>query len=343
MFKTAVIADRAYLNHYAGYEHPERPERIETLLQMLATRHREGMFQLKPRPATTAELTLCHDASYVSFVEGACAFHRYQFDPDTYAVPGSFATALLAVGGVLTAVEAVMGGQAHNAFALVRPPGHHALARRAMGFCLFNNVAIAAAYLLKHLGLRRVMILDWDLHHGNGTQDLFYESSQVLYVSIHEFPFYPGTGAVNEIGRGEGEGFTVNAPLPAGCADEDYLRVFDELIMPIAYKFRPEFVLISAGYDCHARDPLGYMRVTEQGFVAMTRRLKRLAEDTCQGRLVAALEGGYDLKALADSVWATLEELGRDGDEKIEAVKGGRRAEEVIEKAVFKLNRFWQL
>jgi acetoin utilization deacetylase AcuC-like enzyme len=343
MLKTAVVTDRAYLTHCAGHEHPERPERVQVLLDMLDGFKRSALVSLRPRPATRDELTLCHDSAYVSFVEGAAAFRDYQFDPDTYACPGSFETALLAAGGVLTAVEAVIGGEADNAFAIVRPPGHHALARRAMGFCLFNNVAIAAAYLVERLGCERVMIIDWDLHHGNGTQELFYQSSRVLYASLHQYPFYPGTGAVNEVGVREGAGFTVNAPLPAGCEDEEYLRVFDELFAPIARQFKPQFLLISAGYDCHARDPLGHMRVSEAGFAAMARRAKRLAAENCGGKLVAALEGGYDLEALANSTRATLEEFGREADEPIIGARAGRRADAVIEKALFTLGRFWPL
>jgi acetoin utilization deacetylase AcuC-like enzyme len=343
MLKTGVVADRAYLNHCAGHEHPECPERVRVLLDMLGGLKRNALRVIAPRPATRKELTLCHDGAYVSFVEGAAAFRDYQFDPDTYACPGSFETALLAAGGVLTAVEAVIGGEADNAFAVVRPPGHHALARRAMGFCLFNNIAIAAAYLIETLGLQRAMIIDWDLHHGNGTQELFYRSSRVLYASVHQYPFYPGTGAINELGAGEGAGFTVNAPLPAGCDDQEYLRVFDELFAPIARQFKPEFVLVSAGYDCHARDPLGQMRVSEAGFAAMARRVKRLAAETCGGKLVAALEGGYDLEALAGSTRATLEEFGREADEPAASAHAGRRADAVIEKALFTLSPFWSV
>jgi acetoin utilization deacetylase AcuC-like enzyme len=308
---------------------------------MLSGFQRDNLRSIVPRAATRAEVTLCHDEDYFAFVEGAAAFRDYQFDPDTYAGPGSFATALLAVGGVLTAVDAVMAGEVDNAFAIVRPPGHHALKRRAMGFCLFNNVAVAAAYLIETLKLKRVMIIDWDVHHGNGTQELFYRSSRVLYASLHQYPFYPGTGALGEVGAGEGAGFTVNAPLSAGYDDQEYLRVFDELFMPIGRRFEPEFVLVSAGYDCHARDPLGQMRVSEAGFAAMARRAKRLAAETCDGKLVAALEGGYDLQALANSARATLEEFGREADEPMPGAEGGRRADEMIEKAQAVLSRFW--
>jgi acetoin utilization deacetylase AcuC-like enzyme len=343
MLKTVVVADRAYLNHRAGRGHPERPERMQVLLDMLDELKRDDLHHIAPRAATREELQLCHDGAYVSFVEGAAAFRTYQFDPDTYACPGSFETAVLAVGGVLTAVEAVIDGEAHNAFAIVRPPGHHALAHRAMGFCLFNNVAIAAAYLIKMHNLQRVMIIDWDLHHGNGTQELFYQSPHVLYASVHQYPFYPGTGAVSEIGAGKGAGFTINAPLPAGCDDQEYLRVFDELFMPLGRRFKPEFVLVSAGYDCHGRDPLGSMRVSEAGFIAMARRAKRLAAETCGGKLVAALEGGYDLEALANSTRATLEEFGREADEPMTSARAGQQADLIVEKARSALGRFWAI
>jgi acetoin utilization deacetylase AcuC-like enzyme len=212
-----------------------------------------------------------------------------------------------------------------------------------MGFCFFNNVAIAAAYLIRTRGLRRVMIIDWDLHHGNGTQDIFYDSPEVLYTSIHQYPFYPGSGAAHEMGTGAGEGYTVNSPLPAGFGDAEYLDVFDQLILPIGRKFSPEFILVSSGFDCHFRDPLGEMRVTEEGFAAMARRTKRLAAECCASKLVAALEGGYDLEALAGSGRAVIEEFGRDPDEPLARRPEPSRAMPLIEQALEELSPFWRL
>lgn len=343
MNRTALIADRRYLDHYAGRVHPERPERVATMIAMAERLQRPGLKLYAPREAALCELELCHRDAYIAQVEQTATLERANFDPDTHTSSATWKTATLAAGGVLTAVEAVLAAEAHNGFAIVRPPGHHALANRAMGFCFFNNVAIAAAALIAHHGLNRVLIVDWDVHHGNGTQELFYASPQVLYMSLHQYPFYPGTGLFDEVGTGAGAGYTVNVPLPATFGDDEYLRVFDHLLMPIARQYEPEFILISAGFDCHFRDPLGGMRVTESGFLAMARRLKRLAAECCSGRLVAALEGGYDLKALADSGRAVIEELGRADDEPITPAADGVRVLPIIERARYFHGQFWKL
>jgi acetoin utilization deacetylase AcuC-like enzyme len=332
MNKTALIADRRYEKHFAGRLHPERPDRVAVMIEMSERLTRSDLVRYTPREASFDELMLCHRRDYIAAVERTASLERFDFDPDTHASPDTWKTALLAAGGVLTAVEAVLDGAAQNAFAIVRPPGHHALPDRAMGFCFFNNAAIAAAWLVRTRGLKRVLVLDWDVHHGNGTQAIFYDSPEVLYMSTHQYPFYPGTGALDEIGAGRGAGFTVNAPMPATFGDNEYLRIFDELLMPIARQFNPEFVLISSGFDCHYRDPLGAMRVTEEGFIAMARRMKRLAAECCEGKMVAVLEGGYDLKALADSGQAVIAELGRDADEPLNRANGGERAVPIIER-----------
>ena len=286
---------------------------------------------------------LCHTQDYVQSVERTANRERTDFDPDTHASAETWATATLAAGGVLSALEAVLDGAAENAFALIRPPGHHALRQRAMGFCFFNNVAIAASWLIKVRGISRVLILDWDVHHGNGTQEIFYDSPEVLYMSIHQYPFYPGTGWLDQIGSGAGAGFTVNAPVPATFGDNEYLKIFDRLLLPVAQQFKPEFVLISAGFDAHYRDPLGGMRITEAGFLAMTRRLMRLADECCEGKMVAALEGGYDLRALADCGRTVIDQLGKDADEpRIEAKDAGR-AVPVIQRAGYFLSDYWKI
>jgi acetoin utilization deacetylase AcuC-like enzyme len=343
MLKTAVVADRRYLKHFAGRAHPERPERVEAMLEMAHAMRRPGIEFLSPRAATLSEIALCHRPDYISSVAHTASLDRFDFDPDTHSSRDTYATALLAAGGVLTAAEAVLDGAANNAFAIVRPPGHHALPNRAMGFCFFNNIAITAEWLVKVRGLKRVMIIDWDLHHGNGSQDMFYESPEVLYASAHQFPHYPGTGSLHEIGYGDGIGFTVNAPMPAEFGDAEYLRVFDRLIVPIGRHFKPEFILISAGFDCHFRDPFGAMRVTEAGFAAMARRVKRLAAECCEGKIVAALEGGYDLAALAESGRAVIEEFGREPDEPIHDSRDGDRIMPMIERASHNVGRFWNL
>jgi acetoin utilization deacetylase AcuC-like enzyme len=343
MLKTAVVTDRRYAKHFAGRSHPERPQRIDTMIEMAESMRRPNLEFFTPRAATVDEIALCHRPEYVATVERTASVERFDFDRDTHTSRESYETALLAAGGVLTAVEAVMDGAADNAFAIVRPPGHHATANRAMGFCFFNNVAIAAEYLIKVRGLKRVMIVDWDLHHGNGTQEIFYESPEVLYTSAHQFPHYPGTGSLHEIGNMAGIGFTINAPMPAEFGDAEYLRVFDRLIMPIGRAFRPEFILVSAGFDCHFRDPLGAMRVTEAGFAAMARRVKLLAAECCDGRMAASLEGGYDLEAIAESGRAVIDEFGREADEPIEIDIGGDGIMPMIERASHNVGRFWNL
>ncbi|MDB5107527.1 MAG: histone deacetylase family protein [Candidatus Binatus sp.] len=343
MLKTAVISDRRYLKHFAGRAHPESPKRLEVMIEMVESINRDNLKIVAPREATLEEISLCHRPEYISTVERTASLDRFDFDPDTHSSRDTYATALLAAGGVLTAVETVLDGAADNAFALVRPPGHHALPSRAMGFCFFNSVAIAAQWLVEVRGLKRVMIIDWDLHHGNGSQDIFYESPEVLYTSTHQFPHYPGTGSLHEIGYGAGLGYTINAPMPAEFGDPEYLRVFDRLILPIGRQFKPEFILVSAGFDCHFRDPLGAMRVTEDGFAAMTRRIKRLAAECCDGKLVAALEGGYDFEALGDSGRIVLEEMGRYSDQPIPPASGGDRVMPIIERATHNVGRFWNL
>jgi acetoin utilization deacetylase AcuC-like enzyme len=342
MLRTALVTDRHYLDHFPGRGHPERPERVKVLLDMAEGLRREGLKRIAPREATVAELELCHDPRYVALVRQTATRESYDFDPDTHASHATYQTAVLAAGGILTAVEAVLAGEADNAFAIVRPPGHHALPTHAMGFCFFNNVAIAARYLTQIKGLERVMILDWDVHHGNGTQDIFYATSRVLYCSLHQFPHYPGTGSAGEIGVNEGRGYTVNLPLSATFGDPEYLAAFDRVVIPVGRQFRPDFLLVSAGFDCHARDPLADMRVTEPGFAAMARRLKALAAECCQGRMALVLEGGYDLQALASSVHDVIEELGRGADEPIEAPVRGRE-QSVVDKVCQHLAPFWSL
>ncbi len=343
MHKTAVITDRGYLKHFPGRAHPERPERVTAIIEMAESLGRPGLEFHSPREATLEEIALCHDPAYIATVERTASMDHYDFDFDTHASRDSYRTALLAAGGVLTAAEAVLDGAAENAFAIVRPPGHHAMPDRAMGFCFFNNVAIAAEWLIRKRGLRRVMIVDWDLHHGNGTQFMFYDTHEVLYASTHQWPHYPGTGSLGEIGAGEGLGYTVNAPMPAEFGDAEYLRVFDDLILPIGRRFKPEFVLISAGFDCHFRDPLGAMAVTEEGFEQMACRVRTLAAECCAGRVVAALEGGYELGALANSSKALLQQFGREPDDRLRPPVGGEGVIPIIERARKGVGQFWNL
>lgn len=239
-------------------------------------------------------------------VKGLSAKGYRPLDPDTWVSPRSYEVARLAVGGVLAAVDAVMEGRAHNAFAAVRPPGHHALPERAMGFCLFHNVAIGARYAQGRYGLRRALIIDWDVRHGNGTQEIFYEDPEVLYFSTHQYPHYPGTGAAGETGEGRGIGTTLNVPLQAGSGDPEILKAFREKLLPAAKGFRPDFIFISAGFDAHREDPLGGLAVSTGGFSRLTELVRGIAEEECGGRLVSALEGAYTLSSLSASVAAHL-------------------------------------
>jgi acetoin utilization deacetylase AcuC-like enzyme len=309
MLRTGIVIDSRYQDHYTGKNHPERPARISALLSLIETYQRPGLKRFEPRLATPEEVALIHDPSHVDRVAATARQERFAFDADTPVSSQSYTTALLATGGLLSVLEAVMTNDVDNGFALVRPPGHHAERNRAMGFCLFNSAAIGAQYLREKFGLKRVLVMDWDLHHGNGTQHSFYDDPGVLYVSTHQYPYYPGTGAAEDAGRGQGEGYTVNLPLPAGCGDAEYLELFQTIVDPICRQFEPEFVLISAGFDAHARDPLGGMTVTEEGFGLMARMLLQVARDHAQGRCAAILEGGYDLEGLQRSTTQVLDEM----------------------------------
>ena len=304
---TRLVTDPAYLQHVAGPMHPESPGRLRAIHQVLSAAPVAGVEQARPRRATREELLRVHEALHVDRVL-ALAGKEAQLDPDTAISPGSTEAALLAAGAGAQLVLDVMRGEVNNGFALVRPPGHHAVAAHAMGFCLFNNVAVAAETALAE-GAQRVLVLDWDVHHGNGTQASFYSRRDVLFLSSHQFPFYPGSGAPEETGAGDGTGFTINVALPAGQGDADYGAVFHEVFLPRAQQYRPDLILVSAGFDPHRADPLGGMDVTERGFAAMCSATKSLAEEVCGGKLVLLLEGGYDLDGLAQSVHACVEVL----------------------------------
>ncbi len=265
---------------------------------------------LEPAPVETEWLLAVHDAAYVRRVREACEGGRPVLDSaDTAISTGSYRTALLAAGGALQAADRIMDGSWSNAFVACRPPGHHAEPSLAMGFCLFNNAAVAAAYLWRHHQVERVAVLDWDVHHGNGTQHAFEEDPTVYYISLHQWPLYPGTGRADERGRGEGTGTTLNCPMDPGDGDDAYLRTFEERVLPELERFAPGVIIVSAGFDAHAADPLSATRVSEEGYRRMTRLLAGLAASTSRGRVLSLLEGGYDLEALATSVQVHLEEL----------------------------------
>ncbi len=304
-----LVYDPIYLEHDTG-NHVENAQRLTATISFLEeSQLKEKLVFLTPRPAKIEELSMVHAREYVTQIEIQVQRGGGWLDPDTITSPGSYKAATFAVGGVLTAVEAVMNKQVNSAFALVRPPGHHATCWHAMGFCLFNNIAVAAKYALANFNIDRVLIVDFDVHHGNGTQDTFYADPNVLYFSTHEYPFYPGTGSIDETGTREGEGFTVNVPLTAGCGDEEYQAVFEDILAPVARRFHPQLIMVSAGYDAHWADSLALMQLSVSGFARIVEITKTLAEMLCQGNLVFTLEGGYHHQALPLSVAATLDIL----------------------------------
>ena len=335
----AIIWDEAYAEHDTG-AHPEGSDRVTSLVE-----HLEGTdlwprltVATSPHPATEDDVLLVHTQAHLALIKRAAQGKGAWLDPDTHVSSRSFETALLSAGGALLATE--LWKDDLVAFALIRPPGHHATPDRAMGFCLFNNVAIAAARLLAQ-GYERVAILDWDVHHGNGTQAAFYAEPRVLFGSAHQWPHYPGSGFFTECGEGAGEGFTVNVPLPAGAVDGDYASVFDVVFEPIVRQFGPQALLVSAGQDIHRDDPLGEMAVTEAGFAQMSLRCVRLARELCEGRLAFVLEGGYDRGATARAVEAVLRAV---ADERAPEVSVGTgRAAAAIARARDVQSTYWDV
>ena len=306
MRRTGYVYDPRYLLHDPGAWHPERPDRLKAIHRALESGDLlELLVRLNPDYAPLTWVERLHDPDYIKRFQAACDKGGQIFMvQDCGICRESYQTALLAVGGVMLAVEAVMGGQLDNAFCAVRPPGHHAERDRAMGFCFFNNVALGAVYALEHFGLERVAIIDWDVHHGNGTQHLFEADPRVFYVSLHEDPqhCYPGTGYRREEGKGAGQGFTLNLPLPPHSDDSDYLTALKKEALPRLQAFAPQFVFISAGFDAHVNDPLAHMNLTGEGYREMGRLLLDLAQETAGGRLVTVLEGGYNLEVLEECV-----------------------------------------
>ena len=350
-----VLLDHETNQEPERYEIPERPERLRRLMELL---EREGVTTelkcIRPRPASLEELELAHDPAYIDGIRRHAAaglgFHGL-YSP--YG-PGAYDVARMAVGAVIEAAASTLAGGYHRtpaSMALIRPPGHHAETNRGMGYCLFNNVAVAARWLQQHQttihpAIERVLIIDWDVHHGNGTQQIFYDDPSVLFCSLHQSHEYPGTGAVDEIGCGAGAGYTINLPLPAGSGDASYQWAFAEVIVPVAEQFRPDIVLVSAGQDCHHGDPLSEMRVTVDGLRAMARAAQEMATRHCDGRLVLALEGGYNLHTLPFLVLALLDEIGGLGFTVSEPVPLEPRPEpaataEVIDQAREALSPYW--
>ena len=316
---TALVYDPIFLEHLTPPNHPEQPERLSRaieVLEALGWLEREGLVLLAPRGATVDELAAVHERRYIRRVEeaarraaekeaaGGRASHF--FATDTYVSAKSYEAAIMAAGAPLTAIDAIMSGEVDNAYCLVRPPGHHAVAESAFGFCLFNNVAVAARYAIDRYGLERVMVIDFDVHHGNGTQEMFYNDPRVLYFSTHQAPFYPGTGLSDERGEGPGLGTTINIPLPAGTGYETFDPIFRQVLVPAADRFDPQLILVSAGFDAHWDDPLGGMNLSTAGFAKLIGVLLEQAQFLCQGRVVFVQEGGYSIEAMAAGVATCL-------------------------------------
>ncbi len=343
--RTAVFKHELFLAHDPGYGHVESPDRLRAIYQALDQAPlRQHLLFPEFGPASEEVLALNHTRDHIRRVKATSGKPFEVLDPDTQTSPHSYEAACLAAGAVVTAVAMVVAGECDNAFALVRPPGHHAEADHTSGFCLFNNVAVAARYGLERLGLQRLLIVDWDIHHGNGTQHAFYDTDQVLYFSTHQYPFFPGSGGLGEVGSGKGEGYTVNVPLQGGQDDLAFARIFNELLVPIARQYQPECLIVSAGYDIYAGDPLGTMGVTAAGFGYLTQVLVELANELCQGRLVLALEGGYALEGLASGVLASLAALAGTGELATEQVAAFRNAAgplRALEQARAAAKKYW--
>jgi acetoin utilization deacetylase AcuC-like enzyme len=331
-----LVDDRHFDNHAAGAYHPERPERL-TAARAAAAKAKVTWDRVQAREATDDEIAGAHEPAFVEALEKLRGARGY-LDPDTFVSPGSVEAARLAAGGLVEMVDRMITGDVKQGVALLRPPGHHARPSQAMGFCLVNNVAVAAAHAVKRRGLERVLVVDWDVHHGNGTQEIFWRDPNVMYMSTHQWPFYPGTGAAKERGEGAGEGYTVNVPLTAHGGDAVYVSAFEQVLLPVAEAYAPELVLVSAGFDAAARDPLAQMELTNEAFGWMARALARVAAKSAGARIALVLEGGYDLVALEGGLLRAIDgalhpeapdsDLGRDSDH-VDVARARRAAERV--------------
>ncbi len=346
MSSLALIKDDRYLEHYAGEGHPESPNRLRVIHDLINAEF-SNLPHIPPRLATESELTLIHDPFYIQTVANTEGKLFSRLDPDTGLSARSYEIARLAAGGLLQAVDTLLshdpGPRTPKAvFAFVRPPGHHAESSRGMGFCIFNNVAIAAEYARVKFGLKRILIVDWDLHHGNGTQHAFYDSPSVLYFSSHQYPHYPGSGSIDEIGSGAGEGFTINAPLPAGFGDAEFLRIYSTVLLPVALEYNPDMVLVSAGFDPSAQDPLGGMKVTEKGFGALADIVQYIAKASCAGKILITLEGGYNPEGLRSGVRSVLRTLLNCNTSKVIEKIPANEADRIIERIISIQKRYWK-
>ncbi len=303
-----VVSDLRFQTHRGPEGHPERPERLVAVGQAIEA-FRDRIQWAEPRPADASEILRVHDATLVNFLESTSGQPSGRIDADTYFSPSSYDVACLAAGGCIDLTRSILRGDVTRGLAAVRPPGHHAEKNRAMGFCLLNNVAIAVRALQAEDGAPRVLVFDWDVHHGNGTQHTFESDPDVLYISTHQFPFYPGTGDFSEAGLDAGAHATINIPMPAGCGDDEYVGVVQRIVVPAAMAFEPDMIVISCGFDAHLEDPLASMELTGKGFHEMSTIMHALADTLCDGRIAFILEGGYSLDGVREGTQAVLETL----------------------------------
>jgi len=307
---TGIVTDERFLSHRPARGHPDSHKRLYAIYEGIGDLNASSpLIEIVPRLATAEEIAWVHHPQYVKLIAATAGQTQVRLTPDTHTSAGSYTAALLAAGGLFEALSCMAAGEIDNAIVLARPPGHHAEQSRAMGFCLFNTIALGARFAQNALGWRRVLIVDWDVHHGNGTQHAFESDDSVLFFSLHQFPMFPGTGIFTETGLGRGEGYTINIPLPKGYGNAEYLAIFEAILKPVATAFSPDLILVSAGFDTHTSDPIGGMRMTSEGYAAMTRFLIDLADICCKGRLALCLEGGYNRKALKRSVRRVIQEL----------------------------------
>lgn len=342
MAKTGVVTDPLYIKHDPGMGHPESPDRLRAIYSLI---EEEGILKkctaVAPRPATEEEICRVHAQEYYRRIT-ECDGRSVMLDPDTATSPDSFKAAELAAGGCLALTEQVLDGGVECGYALVRPPGHHAERSRAMGFCLFNNVAIAAEQALAKLGCKKVLIVDWDLHHGNGTMHSFYDRKDVLYFSTHQYPYYPGTGALQDVGTGDGEGFTVNVPLSWGMGDVEFRGIFRQILAPVLEQYAPDLILVSTGFDTYHADPLGGMKMTAAGYGMLTAELMVMASGSAQGRLVLMLEGGYHLEGLSQGVGFCLKAMQGVWSPDTATSGDAGQAQPIIDAVKKVQSRFWK-
>ena len=344
MASLAIVKDDRYLEHHAGEGHPENPSRLRVIHELIDSEF-PALPLIPPRLATEAELALVHDPFYIQRVADTEGRMHSRLDPDTGLSARSYEIARLAAGGLLQGIDALLAPgplTPHSLFAFVRPPGHHAEPGRGMGFCLFNNVAIAAEYAKDKYDLKRILIVDWDLHHGNGTQQAFFSDRDVLFFSSHQYPHYPGSGNFDEVGSGKGEGYTVNAPFPAGFGDAEYIHVYSRILKPLALEYCPELILVSAGFDSFTKDPLGGMKMTGAGFGALANIVQDIVRQT-GGKVLLALEGGYNPDGLREGVRAVLNAfIGPSQTVNIPPAPAMPAAERVIQNIIAHQKKYWK-